>query len=112
MIGGNTLATIQLKTSTEYNEIGELVSGYKDYKVLKGWLDLSNGDASTTLNAKVRESTHVFICDYVDLSGVDESNSRMIINNEVYQIQLIDNPMRLNQHLEIMLTYIGSGLNG
>ena len=35
----------------------------------------------------------------------------MIINDSVYNIQLIDDPMGLHQHLEIYLKYIGGGIN-
>lgn len=35
----------------------------------------------------------------------------MLINGEIYDIQLIDNPMHLNYQLEIYLKYVG-GQNG
>lgn len=111
MIGGNAKAIIQIKDSEESNAIGEYQTIWIDKKVITGFLDLSSGDSKyLPNNAKVQESTHIFICDYVFLSVTSE-NSRMIIDNQVYDIMLIDDPMKLHQHLEIYLKYVG-GQNG
>lgn len=111
MIGGNILAQLQVKT-TRRNEIGESVPTWETRHTLTGFLDLAGGDSRyTTFNAKIQESTHYFICDYVNLVGIEAENSRMIINGKVYAVTLIDNPMELNKHLEIYLKYTG-GQNG
>lgn len=105
-IGGNIKATIQKKTSTK-NEYGEGELSWKDVCTLEGYIDLASGSATyTNYNSKITESTHVFMCDYQDI-GVSEEESRAIINNKVYDITYIDNPMELNYHLEIFLKYIG-----
>jgi len=36
---------------------------------------------------------------------------RMLINDEVYDVLYIDDPMNLHQHLEIFLKYIGGQNN-
>lgn len=108
-IGGNIEAILQVK-STEKNEIGEAEKTWVDAHSLTGWLDLQSGDSTTNFNAKTQESTHIFLCDYEPLEGINTDNARMVINSEVYEIQLIDNPMNMNQHLEIYLKYIGGGL--
>jgi SPP1 family predicted phage head-tail adaptor len=109
-IGGNIEALIQRKTSTK-NEYGEGILTWTDVDTLKGFLDLSTGGATyTTYNSKIVESTHVFVCDYKELS-VNEEEIRMIINNKVYDITYIDNPMELNYHLEFYLKYIGGVQN-
>ena len=109
-IGGNIKATIQVFT-TSNNEIGEQVQTWDDTQTIKGWLDLSSGDSKyTTFNAKIQESTHVFIADYVKLSdGIQAENSRMTINGKVYDILLIDNPMELGSgsQLEFYLKFTG-----
>ncbi len=108
-VDGNIYATVQVKTLTK-NEIGENEATWEDYTTLYGWLDLSNGDSKyTTFNAKLQESTHIFICDYVT-TDYTPNNARMIVNNEVYEILLIDNPMGMNEHLEIYLKYVGGGI--
>ena len=108
-IGGNVTADIQIVTTTTKNEIGEYVRAWETVQSVTGWLDMSSGEARyTTFNAKVQESSHVFIADYVPLDNrIKAENSRMIINGERYDIKLIDNPMGLNQQLEVYLNYTG-----
>lgn len=109
-IGGNITAVIQTATTTK-NAIGEQVKSWADAQTLKGWLDLSGGDSKyTTYNAKIQESTHVFIADYVPLAaGIQAENSRMTINGKIYDVLLIDNPMEMGSgsQLEIYLKYTG-----
>ena len=111
MICGNTTAIIQTRGVTQ-NEIGEDVNAWIPKKSVVGWLDLMNGDSPTaSQNAKIQESTHVFICDYFKPEGITPENSRMIVDDQVYEVKLIDNPMNMNQHLEIYLSYQGGDVN-
>ena len=107
-IGGNLTADIQIRTATE-NEIGEQAEAWETVQLLTGWLDLQSGDSKyQTYNAKMQESTHVFVCDYVTIDKrVTAENSRLIVNGKGYAIMLIDNPMELNSQLEIYLKYTG-----
>ena len=134
MIGGNITATIQLLTASAENEIGESIATWEDVVNLKGFLDLSNGDSKySTYNAKMQESTHMFICDYANMVALgtnwewDEmdflnsfinteseetielvsENTRVLINGKTYDVMLIDDPMHLHQHLEIYLKFTG-----
>lgn len=114
MIGGNITAVLQ-KCIYSFNEIGEPIEDYAESISLFGFLDLSSGDSHyTNFNAKVQESTHIFICDYKDLNGYKADNSRLIVNDEIdeideiYDVTLIDDPMGLHQHLEIYLRYKGA----
>ena len=117
MIGGNVKAVLQVST-TEKNEIGEKVKVWHDAVTLTGWLDLQSGDSKyTTYNAKMQESTHLFICDYLPIPAtlkvgdetvrVSAENARLVANSQRYDVMLIDNPMGLNKHLEIYLKYTG-----
>ena len=109
-IGGNITAKIQTATITT-NAIGEQVKTWADAQTLKGWLDISSGDSKyTTFNAKIQESTHMFIADYTALnSGISAETARMVINNKIYDILLIDNPMEMGSgsQLEIYLKFTG-----
>lgn len=106
MIGGNKLATLEIKT-TKNNSIGEPVDTWTPYTVLKGFLDLMSGGADyQNYNAKIQESTHVFIGDYVPIN-LQESECRLVVDGKPYEITLIDNPMELNKHIEIYLKYTG-----
>ena len=116
-IGGNTEAMLQINVPIE-NEIGSMIDTWHDVVALKGFLDLSSGDSKhTTYDAKIQESTHIFICDYkpilecLEIEGnlvrVSPENARIVANSQRYDVMLIDNPMNLNKHLEIYLKYTG-----
>ncbi len=109
-IGGNIKAHIQIYETTK-NEIGEHVQTWVDAQTIKGWLDLSSGEARyTTYNAKIQESTHIFIADYVSLdSRITAESSRAVINGKRYEILLIDNPMEMGSgsQLEFYLKFTG-----
>lgn len=137
-IGGNIQALLQVKDNSTKNAIGEREHKWYDVTALKGWLDLATGTSDyLNFNAKVQDSTHVFICDFKslkNLSGewvwnplnlingiinqnnktgtvdVTSENARMVIKDKVYAIQLIDNPMEMNYQLEIYLKYVDSGV--
>ena len=108
MIEGNIVAELQIKSTTK-NEIGENIKSWETVHTIKGWLDLSSGDSKyTTYNAKIQESTHMFLSDYFELDEkVKAENSRMVINNKIYDVMLIDDPMELHQHYEIYLKFTG-----
>lgn len=109
------MGTIQVCTDVTKNEIGELVQTWTDVQTIKGWLDLSSGDSGhTNFSAKIQESTHIFVADYVELdSRITDENSRMLFGSGEsalrYDIRLIDNPMELKHgsQLEIYLRFTG-----
>lgn len=107
-IDGNKTAQIQVCIASK-NAIGEDVKAWETVQSINGWLDLSTGDSKHTVyNAKVQESTHIFLADYRVLdSRVSAENSRMIIDGKRYDITLIDDPMELHQQLEIYLKFTG-----
>ena len=108
-IGGNITGTIQIKSGSTNNQIGESVPNWNNAIELQGFLDYSNGDSKyLPYDAKVQESTHIFICDHMELpTNVKAENSRMIINGKKYDVLLIDNPMELNYQWEIYLKFNG-----
>lgn len=108
-IGGNVQMTIQVNTGTKKNAIGEMVPVWSDAQILTGWLDLMSGSSGySAYNAKIQDSTHMFLCDYVALNtGIEAENARAVIGTKTYDILLIDNPMELNEQLEIYLKYTG-----
>lgn len=107
MIGGNITCYLKQKDNTA-NEIGENTFTLTDYMFLYGWLDfMSETTGREKFNAKIKESTHVFLCDYVK---IDKSIRELVFvdhKSKEYDILFIDNPMNLNQHLEIFLKYVG-----
>lgn len=134
MIGGNLYATLQVRTRGEKNRIGTAEYDWMDCTSLRGYLDLSGGDSKrASFNAKIQESTHIFMCDFMSLKGLSSEwvwdpfnfltgvirkgteetvdptseNARMVVAGEVYEILLIDDPMHMHEHLEIYIRYIG-----
>lgn len=137
MIGGNVAGLIQVKDEGQKNLIGERIHEWTDVTSLKGFLDYQGGqNAYQTWDAKVQESTHIFICDFTSLKNLSEDrvwnpfnltngvikngtqdmidltseNGRMVVNGDTYDILMIDDPMGLHKHLEIYLKYVGGGL--
>lgn len=117
-IGGNTQAVFQVKTPTQdaaghyiRDSMGAIVLGWEDAQTIKGWLDLASGESRyTTYYAKIQESTHIFIADFVNLDErISAENARMRIGGKLYDIMLIDNPMEMGSgsQLEIYLKYTG-----
>ena len=113
-IGGNLTVELQVKKIT-VNRMGEQVPGWETVETLKGYLDLSGGDSKyTPYDAKIQESTHIFICDYKELdSRAKSENTRIFVpkTGKYYDVMLIDNPLERNYHYEIFLKYTG-GQNG
>ncbi len=135
MIGGNLSALIQVKDEGTKNPIGERIHQWVDVASVKGFLDLSTGETyNNTFSARIQESTHIFLCDFQSFTGlsgqwvwdtmcfvngkittarsereidVTSENARLLIDGQIYNIMLIDDPMHLHQHLEIYLKFVG-----
>ena len=115
-IGGNIMGTIQTKAATGKNTIGEPdIIWSNTFNDVLGWLGLQNGDSKrTNFNAKIEESTHVFLTDFdADIYSLtdEDQDVRMIIKGKMYDVLLIDNPDEMDEQLEIYLRKIG-GQNG
>lgn len=101
-IGGNIDCVLKYESITE-TPTGEQVKAWVELQTIKGFLDLmSNGKDYATYNKAMSESTHVFVCDYVSIPK-KATELKATIDGEDYDVQYIDNPMRLNYHLEIFL---------
>lgn len=106
MIGGNIEAVLQQKNGSTTNEIGEKIHTWDDVQRLTGWLDMSGGDSKYTYNAKIQESTHIFLCDYVPIDKKTD-DKRLVVNGDTFDVLFIDDPMELHQQLEIYLRSVG-----
>ena len=108
-IGGKTIGTIQTNTTVK-NAIGEAVKEWVDAFSHIGWLGLQSGDSKyTSFNAKLEESSHVFLCDFhPGIYALADQDTRMIIKGFVYDVLLIDNPDEMDEQLEIYLRKVGA----
>ena len=108
-IGGNIIGTIQTCTTVK-NAIGESEKMWEDSANQVGWLGLQSGDSKyNTFNAKLEESTHVFLCDFnSNIYALADRDTRMVIKGLVYDVLLIDNPDEMDEQLEIYLRKVGA----
>lgn len=105
---GNTKLQLQKKIGTETNGIGERVPVWEDAGSLTGWLDLSSGDSGyMAYDTKIQESTHVFVCGYVETGDITAEECCAIIDGSRYDVMLIDDPLGMHRQLEIYLKYTG-----
>lgn len=106
MIGGNVIGLLQSKTAFK-NSFGEVENSFDTSYMVKGYLDYMGGDASykSQFKGALEQTTHLFIADYVAIEN-GSTLKRMIVNNKIYEVLYIDNPMELNDHLEIFLKYL------
>ncbi len=117
MISGNTKAWVQVK-SVEPDEyaLDRVVWKNAFPKPLTGALDLTGADVSQRMMKRVEEADYIFLCDYTDLTvdgkKLDTENSRMLIDGQVYEVILYDDPMQRHAHLEIYLKYVGGQEDG
>lgn len=117
-IGGNITGILQVKSTSGKNAIGESKNTWINACGLFGWLGLQNGDSKyNNFNAKIEESTHVFLCDFdagiYSLSVPDQHTGkskecRAILKGMVYDVLLIDNPDEMDEQLEIYLRKVGA----
>lgn len=109
-IGGNITGIVQTMTSTGKNEIGESVNAWTDTFSILGWLGLQTGEYKRqTFNAKIEESSHVFVCDFHEgIYSLADQDTRMIIKGNMYDVKLIDNPDEMDEQLEIYLKRVGA----
>ena len=108
-IGGNIMGVIQTKT-TKKNDIGESETTWADAFSHKGFLDLQSGDSDyVKRKTKLEESTHVFLCDFHSgIYALADQDTRMICKGMIYDVLLIDDPMEMNEQLEIYLRKVGA----
>lgn len=106
-IGGNCDLKLLKKLDGVVDRIGKKNENWGNYLTIRGYLDLSSGSSfRETYNTKIQESSHVFICDYVEINE-KVTNLKAECKGKEYDVLLIDNPMELNEHLEIFLKYVG-----
>lgn len=109
-IGGNITGIIQTKVSEGKNAIGEAEIKWADKVSQIGWLGLQNGDSKRSIyNAKIEESTHVFLCDFnAEIYALADQDTRMVLKGNMYDVLLIDNPDEMDDQLEIYLRKVGA----
>ena len=100
---------LQVQSENSVDEIGNPVIIWEEVGSYPGWLDLVSGNSPVqNYNAKISESSHYYITDYYRaLANQDPEVCRMLIDGKIYDVQWIDDPMGMHEHLEIYLKAVG-----
>ncbi len=108
LIGGNKTIQLMKKVDNVLNDIGEDTGNFEEeYLSFEGFLDYVSGEVgSANFNAPINESTHIFVSDYIEITE-ETKNLIAIIDNKTYEVKYIDNPMELNEQIEIYLKLLG-----
>jgi head-tail adaptor len=97
------MVTVQRVTSTP-NGFGGYTQAWANHIENYGFaLDQLSGNEFVQADKTFPGSTHVLMGEVVDI----KENDRVLFNGKVYEIKNADNPMNLDSHLEILLSYKG-----
>lgn len=116
-IEGNTKAYVQVRdVGPDKYGVDREYWKYAFPEPLTGVLDLTSADTSRKLMKRVENSDYIFLCDYFKPCAYGErlttENSRILIDGEAYEVLLYDDVMRLHEHMEIYLRYLGGQEDG
>lgn len=87
------------------NSLGQIVHDFKEADDFEGWFDFLSGEENNNQNAITAESTHVIIT--FDTSLEIAISDRIRFKEKDYEVTYVDNPMELDDHLEIFLKAVG-----
>ena len=82
------------------NSFGSLVSSFEAKGELQGYLDITAIATETKANRYLDTSSYIFITHKIVPIVIGDI---LEINNKEYKVVTVDNPMFLNNHLEIGL---------
>ena len=91
--------------------IGGSIEEWDDFKIVEGYIDLITGtDLNNVQNAITEQSTHILIIPSFT-EGITDNMRVVDKDSRYYSITYSDNPVGLNHHNELYLTF-GGVLNG
>lgn len=99
------LATFFRETST-LTELNREITSINFTRNVYGYFDLLTSGLVNKATKIVEESTHIFITE--DICDI-QKDDKVIINGDrkrVYKVNFVDNPLMLNEQLEIELEFL------
>lgn len=93
--------TIKRRTTT-LNSFNAEIETYVPHLTIYGNLDLLTGNTTIKYGKNNESSTHLLICDVCDI----QENDKIYFKNKIFKVNFVDNPMELDDHLEIELELV------
>jgi phage head-tail adaptor, putative, SPP1 family len=96
--------SVTIKRVTRTNNTSSGLGGYSEtwntHLTIKGSLNPLTGSQVYQAEKRGIKSTHMLICAFADITEFDKA---VDTNNNEYEITFVNNPMKMNDHLEINL---------
>ena len=103
---GATPFVVQHKINTPDN-VGGVVETWSNHMMIHGYIDLITGsDQNPIQNAFTEQSTHILVVPIFN-TGITDKMRIVDAMGRYYNITYVDNPVGLNHHLELYLTFGG-----
>lgn len=102
------LQNFKLMSSIQLSDgIGGFKTVWSLHRIVQGYLDLVNGtDLATQQNTLIEESTHLLILSSF-VEGITDKMRVVDDKGRFYEITYADNPVGVNHHNELYLTFGG-----
>ena len=102
------MQTFEIEVMAQVDDgIGGFTENWAPFKTVQGYLDLITGtDLNTLQNAFTEQSTHLLIIP-IYTEGITDDMRVVDNDNRYYSITYSDNPVGLNHHNELYLTFGG-----
>lgn len=99
-----TFSILKYGKTARKNNLGQPIYDYLEKSSFDGYIDFLGGEETLNQKAITAESTHVIVTFETDIE-LDKAD-RIMFGQKVYDVTYIDNPMELNDHLEIFLKQV------
>ncbi|OEH86250.1 hypothetical protein BHU72_12000 [Desulfuribacillus stibiiarsenatis] len=86
------------------NGIGGHTEQWNEHLNISGLIDAVSGDKSISAAKETERVTHILFCAVNDIQSSDRIVDQL---GNIYRIKLVDNPMQMNSHMEILLEMVG-----
>lgn len=110
-IVGNVDALVQIRSVTQDEYKADRITWRDAFTIKNGVLDLLDAGMNFKMMRRIEDSDYIFLCSYFapEFAGerLTTENSRLLIDGEIYEVKLFDDVMRLHEHMEIYLKYLG-----
>lgn len=87
------------------NGIGGVIATAETVMTIRGFIDLLSGDEKTDNQARLEDSTHILITNFV--TGIKRGHRIVDSSGVTYEVKLVDDPVGLGHHLEVYLRFVG-----